>query len=105
MLKSSQWKDEKSLSNIITELIKFDEFTFECREYAVLFACVLVNGYYVKMFVNGGGVVRAVEQRLEGMCPGFRVAWDRWQKHQSLKSLSLATVNEIFKGNSRVSTD
>jgi hypothetical protein len=39
------------------------------------------------------------------MAPSFLVCYDRWTKHQSLKSLSLLTINEIFVGNSQTRLD
>mgnify|MGYP006967801355 FL=1 len=107
MLKGCQLlrKQEVSMEPVLKELARYDEFTFESQDYSGLFVAVLCNGYYVKSNVNHPDCLRQINADIAEMAPSFIGCYDRWSKHQSLKSLSLQTVNEIFVEHSRTRLD
>lgn len=98
-------REDKSMTPAIAELVKFDEFTFDCKQYATVFASVLFNAYYVKSFVSSPECMAQHSKEVCKMCPSFPQCFEKWPKHQSLKLLSLPMINEIFAANMRTSTE
>jgi len=49
--------------------------------------------------------MRQINADISEMAPSFIACYGKWAKHQSLKSLSLQTVNEIFVKHSRIRLD
>lgn len=104
MLKSSALlkdSNQETYQQVMRELNKYDDFTFEDPEYTRVFLNTLLNGYYVKTFVNTADDLVELKKGLAMMAPSFISCYDYWNKEQSLKSLSLPVINEIFRKCSR----
>lgn len=107
MLKGCQLlqQHDASMEPVLRELARYDEFTFEAHDYSGLFVAVLCNGYYVKTYVNQPDRLKQINADITEMAPSFLTCYDRWNRRQSLKSLSLLSINEIFVEHSRTRLD
>lgn len=93
--------NHETYQQVMRELSKYDDFTFEDQEYTRVFLNTLLNGYYVKTFVNGVDDLDELKKGLTMMTPSFISCYENWNKEQSLKSLSLPVINDVFRKCSR----
>lgn len=98
-------KGQPALHPVLKELIRYDEHTFRSEEYSRLFANVLCNAYYVKVSVNGIDRLKHINADIYEMSPSFTTCYERWSRPQSLKTLTLSVINQIFVSNSRTRLD